>query len=61
MIDAETARVAVINAIAKRDRIIAKEGDMNGKRREPWYLETLIQEEIEQDMAIREYNGIVAT
>lgn len=60
MIDAETARTAVINAVAKRDRIIAREGDMDGARWEPWYLEMLIQEEIEQDMVIREFSGRAA-
>lgn len=30
---------------------------MNGERLAPWYLEMLIQEQLEQDAAIRRFNG----
>lgn len=36
----------VNRATKKRDRIITCEGDANGERLQPWYLEQLIQEEI---------------
>ena len=31
-------------ATQKLEQIISREGDANGKRREPWYLETLKEE-----------------
>lgn len=37
-------------ALAKRDRIIAREGDDNGERRKPSYLRMLVEEEIKADM-----------
>ncbi len=39
---------AVHRAIEKRDRIIAREGDADGQRMEPWYLDALITEELLQ-------------
>lgn len=48
---------AVHRAIAKRDQIIAREGDQDGEHLAPWYLEMLIQEQLEQDAAIRRFNG----
>lgn len=44
-------------AMAKRDRIIAREGDGNGQRLTDWYLAMLIQEEMRQEAAILEFNG----
>lgn len=37
-------------ALAKRDRIIAREGDDNGERRKPSYLRMLVEEEIRIDL-----------
>lgn len=37
----------VKRALEKLERIIAREGDAEGERLQPWYLEQLIQEEIE--------------
>lgn len=37
-------------AIAKRDRIIAREGDDNGERLKPYYLTMLVEEEIKIDL-----------
>lgn len=48
---------AVHRAITKRDQIIAREGDQDGERLTSWYLEILIQEQLEQDAAIRQFNG----
>lgn len=50
-------RTAVHRAIAKRDRIIQREGDSDGERLAPRYLEMLIEEELEQATAIRRFNG----
>lgn len=53
----ESSRSAVSRALTKRDRIISREGDADGERLADWYLEMLIQEEIEQDAAIRRSTG----
>lgn len=37
-------------AMAKRDRIIAREGDDNGERLKPYYLTMLVEEEIRIDL-----------
>jgi hypothetical protein len=37
-------------ALAKRDRIIAREGDDSGERRKPQYLKALVEEEIKADV-----------
>lgn len=57
-VDIETARAAVHRAIAKLDQIIAREGDMDGARREPDYLQVLIQEQIHEAECQRIYGGV---
>jgi hypothetical protein len=37
-------------AEAKRDHIIAREGDDSGERRKPQYLKALVEEEIKADV-----------
>lgn len=39
---------AMLPAMEKRDRIISREGDANGARLTPWYLNLLIEEQIRQ-------------
>lgn len=46
-------------AKAKLERIIATEGDMNGQRMEPWYLDTLVQEEMLSAAACLHFDGQV--
>lgn len=44
-------------AEAKRTRIIAREGDLGGERKQPWYLEALADEIRQQDYAMAMMNG----
>lgn len=44
-------------AEAKRTRIIAREGDLGGERRQPWYLEALADEIRQQDYAAAMMDG----
>lgn len=48
---------ALEQAIAKRDRIIRREGDGNGIRLEPWYLEMLLAEVVLEDCAAQKTGG----
>lgn len=42
---------AVECAKRKLEQIIAREGDDGGARREPWYLEMLVEEQLLQNAA----------
>lgn len=41
----------------KRQRIIEREGDANGERLKPYYLQALMEEIIQSDMAEGRYHG----
>ena len=56
--DIESMRNAVYKAAAKLEHIIAREGDMDGVRREPWYLEMLIQEQILSEECRNRFGGL---
>jgi len=56
--DIEAMRNAVYKAAAKLEHIIAREGDMDGARREPWYLEMLIQEQILSEGCRNRFGGL---
>lgn len=47
----------LFRAEAKRARIIAREGDLGGERRNPWYLEALADEIRRQDYAAAIMDG----
>ncbi len=51
--------VILFRAKEKLEHIITAEGDMDGQRREPWYLAALIEEEARADAAIACYGGRV--
>lgn len=46
-------------AKAKLDRIIAAEGDLGGQRRKPWYLDVLVEEEMQMETAAGRFDGRV--
>lgn len=48
---------AVCRAKSKLERIITAEGDMDGQRREPWYLAAMIEEEARMDVAAVCFDG----
>lgn len=46
-------------AKAKLERIIAAEGDVDGQRREPEYLDALVEEEVQMEIAAARFDGRV--